>query len=666
MAIVKMKKVEAVVALSDKRELLEDLQKFGQFQISEFADPGKIEEGEAEDGAALEAADEALVTNLTKASAAELTEAKSDHSLIENAIYIVKKQYKEKKPLLSALPTAEKEAYLNEDDLDRAVELANAVNTADETIRKNDAEIIRLKNALEQLAPWQGLGVSMNFAGTEHTDFTLLSFPIKQDLSKAKAALESECPESELIEVSADEVLKYASLITLKGSLEDAMNALRPFSASVMSLPSKASTPVEAHAEGASKIEALRKQNEELLGRIQEKGAELEELRKNSDIIAAQIMRLDAEQRVLETEHTVLMRGWVPADYEEKLVQIFEKYGCAYEIRDPEKEEYPDVPIKLKNGLISRSLNVITDMYSYPAYDGVDANPYMAPFFILFYGIMMADMGYGILMMVLTALILKKRKPKGGFRRLVELIFWCGISTFIMGALTGGFFGDAPLQVAKILNPDTTWQGLPALFTPIDDTIAVMLGAMALGLVHLMVGMGVNFAQQVKAGDAKSAIFNEGAWYVIFAGIPLAILKLDRVAGIPVVLTIGIIMLIYGAQAGAKGFGKITAVFGAIYNGVTGYIGDILSYSRLMALMLAGSVIASVFNIIGGVTGNLFGFLVISIIGNALNFGLNILGCFVHDLRLQCLEFFGKFYKDGGKPFRPLEISPKYSDVAAK
>ena len=138
---------------------------------------------------------------------------------------------------------------------------------------------------------------------------------------------------------------------------------------------------------------------------------------------------------------------------------------------------------------------------------------------------------------------------------------------------------------------------------------------------------------------------------------------MGSIGGVPVVLVIGVVMLFIGSAKGKKGFGIISGFIGAIYNGVTGYFGDILSYSRLMALMLAGSVIAQVFNTIGAIAGNIFVFLLISIVGNALNFALNLLGCFVHDLRLQCLEYFGKFYEDGGKPFRPLEVNTKYVTV---
>ena len=154
------------------------------------------------------------------------------------------------------------------------------------------------------------------------------------------------------------------------------------------------------------------------------------------------------------------------------------------------------------------------------------------------------------------------------------------------------------------------------------------------------------------------AVFEEVTWWVVFAGLGLMIVGIT-----PIVLVIGMVMVVAGPMIQNKGFGKVTGIFGSLYNHVTGYFGDILSYSRLMALMLAGSVIAQVFNTLGAIPGNILIFLVISLAGNALNFALNLLGCYVHDLRLQCLEYFGKFYQDGGKPFRPLDLNTKYYEV---
>jgi V/A-type H+-transporting ATPase subunit I len=300
---------------------------------------------------------------------------------------------------------------------------------------------------------------------------------------------------------------------------------------------------------------------------------------------------------------------------------------------------------------------MVTEMYSLPAYGTLDPNPLMAPFFILFYGIMMADMGYGLVMFLLGALVLKKKKPGGTLGHLCGLLVLCGISTFVVGAMTGSFFGDFIPQLLKLIDPESTF-AFPALFTPLDDTMAILIGAMCLGFVQIVTGMAISCWEKLRKGQVMDALWEEITWWVVFAGLALAIFGVTRW-----VLVVGGVMVLVGSGWNAKGFGKVTAVFGSLYNHITGYFGDILSYSRLMALMLAGSVIAQVFNTLGAIPGNVVVFVLIALAGNTLNFGLNLLGCYVHDLRLQCLEYFNKFYQDGGKPFRPLNLDTKYYDV---
>ena len=255
-------------------------------------------------------------------------------------------------------------------------------------------------------------------------------------------------------------------------------------------------------------------------------------------------------------------------------------------------------------------------------------------------------------------MVLKLKKPARSMRNFFELFLWCGFATIAWGAVTGGFFGDAPLQVAKILNPDTTFAGLPSLINPLEDTVMILVGSVALGFVHIITGTVIGFVDNIKKGEWKAAINDQVAWWVVFAGIGCLVLDLG-----PWVLAAGGALVVAGSFLTNEGIGKVTGLFGALYNNITGYFGDLLSYARLMALMLAGSVIAQVFNTLGAIPGNIIIFLIISIAGNALNLGLNLLGCFVHDLRLQCLEFFGKFYKDGGIPFRPLKIQTKYVSI---
>ena len=225
-----------------------------------------------------------------------------------------------------------------------------------------------------------------------------------------------------------------------------------------------------------------------------------------------------------------------------------------------------------------------------------------------------------------------------------------------MGAVTGGFVGDFLTQLVKLATGRDF--ALPALFTPLDDTLMILVGAMCLGFVQIVVGMAISFVQKLKKGQVLDAVLEEVTWWVVFAGIALMVLKVTNL-----VLYAGLVLVVAGPLITGKGFGKVTGIFASLYNHVTGYFGDILSYSRLMALMLAGSVIAQVFNTLGAIPGNIVVFFIISLAGNALNFALNLLGCYVHDLRLQCLEYFGKFYEDGGKPFRPLAINTKYVDI---
>ena len=278
---------------------------------------------------------------------------------------------------------------------------------------------------------------------------------------------------------------------------------------------------------------------------------------------------------------------------------------------------------------------------------------------------MMADMGYGLLMMLASWVVVKKTKPNGAtMRYMMPLLGLCGISTFIWGALTAGFFGDFIPQLLGILNHTSSdayanypW---PALFSPLDDALAVLMGSLALGVLQIFTGMAVSMVKQIKRGETMAALCSEGAWFLVFilAGAGFA------TGQVQACLIAVLVVLVLTQGYGKKGImGKIMGIFGSLYNNITGYFSDIMSYSRLMALMLAGAVVAQVFNKLGAITGNVVSFVIIAMIGNALNFALNLLGCFVHDMRLQCLEFFGRFYEDGGKPFRPLNINTKYVDI---
>ena len=338
------------------------------------------------------------------------------------------------------------------------------------------------------------------------------------------------------------------------------------------------------------------------------------------------------------------------------------------------------MPVKLKSNRLTEPLTTITTMYSLPAYDGVDPNGLMMPFYVFFFGFMFADLGYGLILAAVTAFIQWRIRPKGGFGQLVRLMIMCGISSAVIGLLTGGFFSDFLVQFTGMLGlpqpvipflsaPEGS--GVPGpLLNVMGDPMSVLVFSLVVGLVQIVVGMAVKFWMLCRDGKVLDAVLDVGSWWVIFVGIALFALGIGNVSGYPVVLIVGCLMLL-GQARGAKGIGgKLGAVIGGVYNGVTGYFGDILSYSRLMVMMLAGSVIGQVFNILAAMPGSglppALGipiFFIIFLLGHSFNIGLNVIGTYVHTSRLQYLEFFKQFYQEGGRPWRPLEINTKYVDI---
>ena len=648
MAIVKMKKLRLMAVRSEKDRLLRELESFGCVEFSELSE---------------DLSDEGLVRE-----SSDLLTLRNRQNTILNAIGLLDRYAPEKKPLLSARPQVETETLLDDSILDGALEKASFINGLEEKIKRLTAEENRQNSLIESVRPWLDLDLPLDTAATERSAVLWGSIPARIELQEVISAVEGASDEAELFRVSGDKSTNYVLVICIREALPEVQESLRRFGFTAISFTGEQGNAKEAKKRAEDRLVSLSGEKESVCNALTDKAPERNELKLAADVCAAKIARAEAEGKLMGLDSTVVMQGWVPAEKEEELASILEGYGCAWETEEPDPSEYPDVPVQLKNNRFSDALNMVTNMYSLPAYDGVDPNPLMAPFFILFYGLMMADMGYGLIMMIAALVAMVKIKPRKGTLSFCRLLLYGGISTFIMGALTGGFFGNALEQLGKILGKPEGWGVLWNLFNPMTDSMRVLIGSMVLGMIHLNTGMVISAVEKVKKGDAASALWEEGSLWVTLVGIILFALNKTVVPAIPavlgkVILIIGCVMILYGGTRGATGFGKVTSIFGTLYNTLTGWFGDILSYSRIMALMLAGSVIATVFNTIGGIANNLVFFLIIFLIGHALNFALNLLGCYVHDLRLQCLEYFGKFYKDGGRAFAPLAVNPKYYDT---
>ena len=642
MSIVKMKKLRLLAVSSQRESLLRELMLLGCVEAADIPVPP----------------DDQLLARLERVPAPMLQTLRQQQSQTAAALHLLDKYAPAKGKFLSPLPDVELSALLDESKLSDDLALAERLIGLDDRIRRISGEESRCRAELEALAPWHTLDLPMGCAGTETTAVQTATLPATADLDAAEAALRDAAELSQLYFISADKSLKYVVLVCYRSQLDDAVAALRPMGYALMTPGETKGTPAEGIAAMEAELKRLAAEKEQCAAAIAAEGDKRGELKLRFDALGTRISRAETEGKLLCTESVSCMTGWVPAEKLDELSALLGRYDCAWETEDPSEEDIPEVPVKLKNNRITRALNMVTEMYSLPAYDGVDPNPLMTPFFILFYGIMLADMGYGALMVIAALVVLNKKKPRKGMRSFFELLLYCGISTFIWGAVTGGLFGDAPLQLAKMLDPSTTFTGLPSLFDPLNNTEMILFGSMGLGFVQIVTGMAVSFVEKLKRHEYMDAIFEEFTWWVVFAGLGCMLLGAGNI-----VLYVGAAMVVAGPLITGKGMGKITGIFGSLYSHVTGFFGDVLSYTRLMALMLAGSVIASVFNTLGAFTGKIYFFIPIFLIGHALNFALNLLGCYVHDLRLQCLEYFGKFYKDGGQPFTPLQIDPVYYNV---
>jgi V/A-type H+-transporting ATPase subunit I len=455
--------------------------------------------------------------------------------------------------------------------------------------------------------------------------------------------------------VSEDKAQQYVLLLCHKEQWSQALDALKPYSFSSARFKGLTGTAKSNIAAIDAELEQNAREQEQQLEAIRAHAECKGELELISDRMAQDAAKEHARERGMTDGTIVFLEGWAPAEKVDKVESVIKNFDAAYSFADPKEYETP--PTLLENPWWMRPINMVTEMYSLPAYDSLDPNPLMFPFFVLFYGIMMADMGYGLVMMLVSWLVIKKYHPKGTAGHLFGLLGICGIPTFIFGALTGGFFGDFIPQLLKLINPSSTFE-LPSLFTPLNDTLMILVGSMILGAIQVITGMAINFYKLTKRGQFWDAVMDVGSWWLVFIGVGVGV-----ATGVWAVAIAGVAALILTQGRSAPTLiGKLVGGVSSLYD-ITGYFGDILSYSRLMALMLAGSVIAQVFNTLGAIPGNVIFFIVISLAGNTLNFALNILGCYVHDLRLQCLEYFNKFYEDGGRPFAPLAYNTKYVDV---
>ena len=457
----------------------------------------------------------------------------------------------------------------------------------------------------------------------------------------------------------------YAAILMLTEQAADVQTILKQYGFSQVTFGTMKGTASENLIRIQGEKDVLREEYEKAAKEAAAKSARKVDIEAYADMLTIAADKEKIKTKLLKTKRTFFLEGWIPQKCAKKAAELLDDYECYYAFREPEAEE--EVPVLLENRSFFRPTEAITEMYSLPSYWGFDPTSIYALFYIVFFGMMFSDAGYGLLMAIGCFIILKKFDLEGTTWKMVKLFFYCGISTFVWGALFGGWFGD----VVTVFS--TTFLGKaaelkPLWFNPLDDPMKLLILSLILGVIHLFIGMGIQAYMEIKDGRWMDAICGEGVWYLTILG--LGALLCGSVLEMPALGLAGKGMSIVGAAGvllagarGKKGIGMLTGAFANLYN-ITSWLSDILSYARLLALGLATGVIAQVVNTMGSLFGGgvagLVLFILIFAVGHTINFAINMLGAFIHAARLQYVEFFGKFYVDGGEPFDPFRKKTKY------
>lgn len=546
----------------------------------------------------------------------------------------------------------------------RAVEAANAISDRTEALT---AERTRVLSEIEALTPWLGYDAPLDEVGSKRTSMILGSYPPKSDPVALRETLEAAGAYVEV--VAHDESGLFLSLTALRedmAALERTLAAGGFLRAALPTVDCTARTAVERAEARVAQLEGEVFAAEEQLRDLSEFLDDVEIL---YDIEATTVNVCLQKRKLAATKNCVVLEGWIPMGTEDKVASTLSKFECACEIAEPEEGEEP--PVLLKNNGWASNFEWVLGMYSYPKYGTFDPTFIMSIFYFILFGLMFADVGYGLILTLCCFGGIKLLNPKPGMRRMLAMFGLCGISCMVMGVLFGGWFGDLPTAIMSNMLGLPIDTGVGHFFgsglwlNPIDDPMTFLIISLAVGAIHLIAGMAVNFYILCRAGRPMEAVCTILPYWVLFAGLGLFLV--DGTVALYVALAGAALILCLNGYGQKSIFSRITKGLGGLY-GLINYAADLLSYSRVLALGMVAGVVAKVINMITalgtkGPVGFVF-MLIILILGHVLNIGINILGTFVHTARLQYIEFFGKFYEDGGEPFTPALPSEEYTEEA--
>ncbi len=548
------------------------------------------------------------------------------------------------------------------------VRLCGEIENDYREIAEKRAEIARNNALIPQYETYAELDLPLSFSGTETTSAFTGTFASEYTLPRLTEAVAEKFAREfyiEPVKISTEQTVVFA--LCLNRDAEEFERALRSlgFSRSTLISSDTAGERIENLRRETTRLENEIKHLEEHIASFAARRREIEQA---EDYFTARAEKYETIGKLDQTENVFAVTGYVTAeDYDPLKRDLEEKFSAVVEA---EKADTDDTPVKLRNNVFTAPASGITEMYSMPSRSDIDPTPVMSFFYYLFFGLMLSDAGYGLILILGSLFLIKKFKPEEKMRRNLMLFVYCGISTCFWGVMFGSYFGNAIPVISEAL----TGRAInipPVLFDPMAGSSAVTLLVMSLafGMCQIITGLAANLYNIWRGGDPWEAILGSGSWIIILLGIVAAIpgfMSFPALKPVAVVMAGTGVVMLFANGIRKKGFKGIFSGLASLYD-ITGYASDLMSFSRLMALGLTTAAMSQVFNqlsTLGGrsVPGMLVMF-VIFVAGHLINFGLNALGAYVHTLRLQYVELFSKFYEGGGRPFRPFSNKGKYTKI---
>lgn len=668
MAMLRMQRVNVYALLKYCKDILEDLQRRGVVEIEN-----------------VDIEDSVFYKDDTSAFQAQYN---GIANTAKQAREILAKYAPQKKGLLDSFK-GRKQLTRTEynklaDDAPDILRAAYDILSYQKNIEQNEAEKIKYQQQLEMIRPWLALDVPMTFSGTATTKAFIGKFAPPKSSEQITAQLAEYLTGDEAFDIEtvySDNNQSCVFVLTSKKDSEAVGDALRrigfeypPYVSTVT--PQMREKEINRHISNRDGRILENEKNIKALEKYYDKLAFLE------DYYTMKSDRYKVYDDIATSNNTFVMTGYIPEPDAKKLKDYLETtYDAEVELEDAGD----NAPVKLKNNRFTEPVEGVLASYSYPDHREADPTSIMAIFYYLFFGMMFSDAGYGIVMALACGICLLKFKGmEPGLKRSMKMFFWCGVSTTFWGLMFGSFFGDAIPVISNTFfhtePPAIPGLVVPLWLNPVSDPMKVLMVSFLLGIIHLFVGLGIMAYNQIRNKNYAAVIYDVVSWYLLVGGAILALLSTEMMGDIAgftlpgIYLKIGGIMAAVGAViivlfSGRESSNPFIRLLKGVYGlyGATGYLSDILSYSRLLALGMATGIIAQVFNLVGTILGDSpFGvivFILVFLIGHTVNIGINALGAYVHTNRLQFVEFFGKFYTGGGRGFNPFKINTKHFTV---